>query len=195
MKYLKMLGLTVTAAMALAAFLGTAAASATVLCKTASNPCPVESRYPAGTAIDASLTSGTSMIWESESATWETCTGSTLSLKSAGAGGSALTVPLGVEGWTFIACTHPASLTSKGEMEVHWITGTNDGVLTAKGTSGSVLSCNWSLKEWTQIGIIKGGNPATIEVTLPVGLYCYPVLRMTARYTINSPKPLYVAGS
>lgn len=195
MKYSKTLGLALMGAMALAAFLGTAPASATVLCKTASNPCPSESRYPAGTAFDASLASGTSMIWEGELGTWETCTGSTVTAKTTGSGSGLLTVPLAVEGWTFIACTHPAGLTSKGEMEVHWITGTNNGILTARGTAGTVLSCTWSLKEWTQIGIIKGGSPAELEVTLPTGVSCYPITQMTARYTINSPKPLYIAGS
>ena len=194
MKHLKMLGLAMMAAMALAAFSGAGSASATVLCKVATNPCPLESRYPVGTAIDASLTAGTSMLLEGEFGSIDTCTGSTLSAKSTTAGSSTQTVSLAVEGWTFIACTMEAKLTSKGEMEVHWISGTNNGTLTARGVSGTAANCSWSLKEWTTIGTIKGGNPAEIELSMPITQICW-WQRMTARYTVTAPKPLYVEGS
>jgi hypothetical protein len=195
MKHMKMLGFAAVAAMVLTAFLGAGSASATVLCKTASNPCPAESRYPAGTALDASLTAGTSVIWEAASTPTDTCSGSTFTAKSTSAGSAFQTVLLKVESLIFSNCVATADVLTLGELEVHWITGTHNGTLTARGWSGTAANCTWNYTEWTHVGTIKGGNPATIEISMPIAPLCAFVTRMTASYTVTAPKPLYVEGS
>jgi len=194
MKHLKMLSLVAAVAMAVTMSLAAASASATVLCKTASNPCPSESRYASGTVLDASLASGTSLTFENPSQPVDTCTGSTLKAKSTGTGGSGQSVPFAVEELTFSACTSTALLTVRGEMQLHWISGSSNGILTARGTAGSAAGCSWSLNEWTTIGVVKGGNPATIEINMPITQLCLWT-RMTANYTVTTPKPLYVEES
>jgi len=193
MKYLKMFGLAVGVA-SLMAVLGAGSASATVLCKVASNPCPVESRYVAGTAIDASLEAGRSLLFESGTTAIDTCTASTLQTKTTNTGSSTESVLLKVEAFSIINCVMTSDTTTLGEMQIHWISGTNNGTLTAKGTSGIAANCNWNLKEWTTIGAIKGGNPAKIEFSMPITQICW-WNRMTAIHTITSPKPLYVSAS
>jgi hypothetical protein len=193
MKYLKMLGLAMGVA-SLMAFMGAGSASATVLCKVASSPCPVESRYGAGTTVHASLEAGRSLIFEGGSTVIDTCTSATIQGKSANTGSATESVFLKSEAFSIVNCTTTSDLTTLGEMQIHWISGSNNGTLTAKGTSGVAAGCSWNLKEWTAIGTIKGGNPASIEVTMPNSQICW-WNRMTAIYTITSPKPLYVSGS
>jgi len=192
MKYLKMLGLAMGVA-GLMAVLGAGSASATVLCKVASNPCPVESRYGTGTTIHASLEAGRSLIFEGEFGTIDTCLASTLQMKSTNTGSLTESPRFTVEAFSITNCTMTSDVNTLGEMQIHWISGTNNGTLTAKGTSGVAGNCNWNLKEWTTIGTIKGGNPAKIEFTMPNTLCWWN--RMTAIHTITSPKPLYVSNS
>lgn len=194
MKHLKMLGLAAVAVTAFAAFLGGGSASATVLCKTAANPCPTESRFSAGAQIDGSLMAGTSLTWENAIQPVDTCTGSTFKVKSTTPGSSTETVMFAVEEWTFSGCLSMDRLITPGEMQVHWVSGTNNGTLTARGTSGTAAGCSWSLPEWTTIGLVKGGNPASIEIDMPDPFICL-WRQMTASYTVSTPKPLYVEGS
>lgn len=194
MKYLKMLGLAVMAAAALSAFLGAVSASATVLCKTASNPCPSESRYPAGTRLAATLRSGTSVTWENNEPV-DTCTGSSLKVASTLAGGLGIAIPLTVEELLFTGCITTNDVINRGEMKLEWISGTHNGTLMARGTSGIAAGgCSWSLPEWTAIGTVIGGNPALIEIKMPIPQICF-WNRMTATYTVTSPTSLYVEGS
>jgi hypothetical protein len=193
MKYLKMSGLAMVAAMALTAFLGVGSASATVLCKTAVSPCPVEEKWTANTLLDASNVGN--VTWD----TGNTCTAATISGKTTGSGSSIEPVPFAVEVLSFSTCTVKTTVVTLGELRIEWITGTNDGTITDRGTSGNVSlasgPCGWNFgSEWVLVGRINGGNPAAIEINAPLITSC-PFTRLTGSYTVTTPKPLYVEAS
>jgi len=199
MKHLKMLGLAAVATTAMAALLGVGSASATVLCTTAVSPCPVEERWTAGTALDASLVG--SNTWEAGSTALSTCTGSTIAGKTLGSGSGTETVFVKLETLTFATCTRKTTVITLGELQIHWISGTTDGTITSKGTTGefaeTLTPCGWSFGfsgEWVDFGRIRGGNPATIEMAVPVVGTCW-FNGVTGSYTVTAPKPLYVVAS
>jgi hypothetical protein len=176
MKCLKALGLAAVAAMALTAFLGANSASATVLCTTTP---------PAGTAcgigwhvdeIDASL-SEWSVSFRSTSGSLEAaCTVATLlPVKKGPFTGSATTTPVGEVAkanltWGPIGagCTNTIETIAGGETEIHWIPGTDNGTVTAKGLEVTVVlagvSCTVGLEGTKSTGDLTGGAPAIIHI-------------------------------
>lgn len=204
MKHLKTLGLAVLAAMALAAFLGAGSASATVLCKTATNPCPVGSKYMVGTKLDMSLT-GTG-VWEDTflGTKFQECTSSTIEGTSWNSGGALETVIVQLEkvwwGNPESTCSKTTDLLRWGAFEIHSIAGTHDGTLTGIATEWTIggTNCVYGFAGGTHLGTIKGGNPATVEINgivPPLSGSCTAKYRWTATYTIGTPKPLYVEPS
>lgn len=207
MKYLKMFGL---AAVALTALAGAGTASATVLCKNNLNTEKCSEPYAVGTVGTASLASGSSAIIEEvgpEGETLDTCKGSTATETLQNAGSATTTVAGKVEatGITWSNCTFATKTVSGGETELHWISGTDNGAITAKGfevTINTILfgTCVYGLgntmKEW---GTIVGGSPgsftANAVVTKISGTMCPTQARVTAKYTNTEPKTGYVAGS
>jgi hypothetical protein len=166
-----MFGLAAIAAVAAMAFIGASSASATVLCKTATVPCP--EKYGAGTIIEGTATNAT---LTSNLAT-VVCGHSAAKTEVAIEGGPAATVTGRIINLTFTFC-----FTSEGMIpctvsvqklpyhaEVHWTTGAN-GLLTAKsGGKGSpgvnvvctgVISCTFEKTLFTLP--IDGGNPASV---------------------------------
>lgn len=197
MKHLKTLGLAVVAAMALLAFVGAGSASATVLCKTAVNPCPAEWKYPIGTLLDTSLTAGTSTIWEGAGLP-QTCSESTFKGTTENNGSSTETVLMRLEAFNINNCTLNWTLVSPGELEIHSIEGTNNGTLTVRGLVWQVGPfCRVGFSNWTDIGTITGGNPANvvINVTVPWVGGCFETYHWTASYAVTQPTPLYVESS
>jgi hypothetical protein len=214
MKYLKMLGLAAVAAMALMAFAGAGTASATVLCKknpTAVPPavtgteCPKGEDYPSGTVIDGSQTTATAILETTGGSTLDTCTGSTVKGKTSTTGGATATVTGPIEELTWTGCTFPTSTVTKGSLEIHWIPGTHNGTLTAKGTevtinTGFFGACTYGASATgTDLGTITGGNPATMTINALVPLIknesglCPSEARWTSHYTVTSPTPLYAS--
>jgi hypothetical protein len=194
MKHLKILGLVAVAVVALLAFLGAGSASATVLCKTAVNPCPEGERYGTGSLLVATSTHVT--FYEANK-----CTESTLSGKTTSNGGSGIPVPLAIEKLSFSTCTVNTLVTTLGEMKIEWITGTNNGTIKDRLTKGTVSvppsPCGWQIGfngEWVTIGTIKGGKPATIEMEAPLFGTC-PFTFILGSYTVPAPEPLYVESS
>lgn len=197
MKHLKMLGVAVVAVAALTAVCGAGSASATVLCRTAVNPCPEAWRYPAGTSLHLSLQGHS--VWEVGTEVHYTCTSSTITGKTTASGSSIQTVPVKLETLNTTFCTYKTDTLTLGELEIHSIAGTHNGTITMRGTSWTVNRpanhCIWQFPEWTDIGTIKGGNPATVEISVVFfNTSCIPY-RWTANYTIPSPTPLYVEAS
>jgi len=162
MNYVKITGLIAVAAMALMALFGTGTASATVLCKTATSPCPVGETY-SGT-IKGSLASGTSAVMKDTSGnTLNTCTGGTAE-GSVSAGGASSTVTGNTTSLSLTGCNAKITNLSKCEGELHYISGTNNGTATVKGcefTSSSALfgSCVYSAGPGTtDVGIVEEGK-------------------------------------
>ncbi len=136
MKYVKMLGLAAVAAMALMAFVGASSASATVLCHTTTTPCT--EKWKTGTEPRFVVRPGTAGIWKDTSGAIAakcpegelrgtiTNPGSATETVKASIPASGLTWP-GVEG-----CIKTVTLEG-GTIEVHAISGTDNGTVTVSG--------------------------------------------------------------
>ncbi len=192
MKYLKMLGPAAVAAMALVAF-GAGTASATKLYKGAT-------AVGAGTEIQASLAiGGSARLTTTEGTTLNTCTGSTIKGSTSNAGGSAETVKGSVTAanLTWSGCNNTVDTIEGGELEIHHISGTTNGTLTAKGFKVNVLipffgtTCTYTAGAGTHMGTLTGvsvGN-AVMDVNAIVTTSspgCPPSARWQATYTVTN---------
>ena len=208
MKYVKMLGLAAVAAMALMAFIGASSASATVLCSESGKTTNCASSgkdYAAATTISASLDSGTSAVLKTTGGLIEnTCTTSTVEGPTANTGGATETVRGTVEAakLTFSNCSNTTDVTEGGELEIHWISGTDNGTLTAKNFAVTQIlagiTCTYTAGTGTDLGTVTGGSPATLDVNAVVnksagGFACPSTAVWVANYTVTSPSPLYVS--
>jgi len=217
-KHVKILGLAAVAAMALMAFVGASSASATVLCKvtpTGTNPatCPTAETYGAGTviegtAVDAKLTaSGVGFPNV-------TCNHSVTSASISNTGSASTTVTGTITALDFTECETEGSHTPcevevenlPYHAEVHWTSGTHNGVLTVKshgsGNPGAkvicsgVIECTFSktLFELT----VTGGNPAHVTAAqVPLSLtslgLCPTSATWDATYVATNPTAIWVA--
>jgi hypothetical protein len=206
MKHVKILGLAAAAAIAVMAFLGVGSASATVLCKTNSTPCPVEWHYNTGTTISASLESGTITTFTTTGGIHEDeCTGSTVEGPTANTGGGSETVKASVAAnkLTFSNCTVKTEVMEGGELEIHHITGSMNGTLTAAEFEITInlgVSCVYTAGTSTDLGTVTGGSMATIDISTILSkktgsFICPSTIIWAAAYTVTSPEPLYIAES
>jgi hypothetical protein len=175
MKYLKTSGLAALAVAAVMAFAGAGTASASVLCTTTSNPCT--SVLPAGTALDLSLESGTSLIWQNGGTVLETCTGVTLKSSITSAGSSTSTVKSQNKLLTWTGCNWTNETTVLGGLEIHNISGTHNGTLTAsediawRFNSGAFGTCIYAWKAGADLGTLTEGKPATLDMNSTIVRY------------------------
>ncbi|HXQ88395.1 MAG TPA: hypothetical protein VN733_02040 [Solirubrobacterales bacterium] len=201
MKCLKMAGLAVIAAAALTTFLGVGTASATVLCKTPTDPCPEGWRIPAGTEITASLEVGASTSETDASGNVRrTCTQSVFEGDQENEGGATETVTIDITEISRSSCVTeiPPGRWQTG-LEIHQIPGTNNGTLTAAGEDVTLAffgsSCTYRA---AHVGTLTGGQTPTmkLEVTLKKtggsGFLCPSAVGWDAAYSITGPTPLFV---
>lgn len=104
------------------------------------------------------------------------------------------------------------TLLESGELEVHHISGTDDGTLTGKSTkltvncTPAVTQCIFGTNgEGTDLGALTGGNPAALDGGATVSwlsgtndegsFICGSTAKWEGAYEITSPKPLHVAAS
>jgi hypothetical protein len=130
MKYAKMLGLAVLAALALTALLGAGSASATVLCKTDKIPCPkdgegVSEDFVAGTEIVSAL-DGSVAISSTGGTVLGTCTESILKGKTENTGGEGESVKVKITEFTFGACTGEIVVVKMGRLTIEYIPVSNN---------------------------------------------------------------------
>lgn len=169
MKHLKTLGLAAIAAAALMAFLGTASASATVLCSSTAEPCSTQ-KWPVGTRLEFSLTAGTSLTWVNGGTTLETCKEAVLKSDITNAGSGASTVTSENKTLSFNGCTFANGFTKLGGLEIHNISGTSNGTVTASGEVGWTFnnplfgSCVYGWTTGGVVGTITEGKPATLDL-------------------------------
>jgi len=197
MKHLKLFGAAVAAAMAMLALWGGGAASATVLCKTSSNPCP--EKYLAGTAVNASIATGTEVKFvDSGGFTLDICKKGQLNGKILSAGSSTETVTLRPEFMSYENCVVPLQVATWGSYELHSIIGTANGTLTVTGQTIylNMGECKYVSGTGTHAGVLTGGSAPTIDYSLQLtktsGPCIWPSARLTATYSVTSPTPLYV---
>src|SRR3954451_25338666 len=175
MKHLRMLAVASLAAAAAVAALGDASASATVVCKVTEVPCSSANEWAAGTFMSGSLESGTSGIFETTGgAIEETCTGATIS-GTIENGGSGTSTPKGIAekaNLTWSGCTQAMETTQGGTIEIHHITGTDNGTVTASGFKTKVslfgISCIYGYGNGLDIGTLTGGTKPTLDVNTVV---------------------------
>src|SRR6478752_109063 len=170
MKPLKGLGLPAMAAAVLFALASASTASATVLCKNnASTAICIIGTYGAGTEIKASLVSGNSKL----STPFKTveCSKSTISGKVENAGSSSSTVSGNLSSLTFSECNCEVKTLKNGSLELHQISGTDNGTATSTGAEITAqcstifgnVHCLYATEK-TDLGTLVGGNPAKLEV-------------------------------
>jgi len=215
MKYVKILGLAAIAAAALMAFIGAGTASATVLCSTTTTPCT--SKWPAGTALEFSIVSGGSakLVTTDEKTTLDTCTGSTVkgSLTNAGSATETASGPVEKANLTWSGCSFPTNTTQGAGLEVHAITGSDNGTVTASGefrvTINTVLfgSCVYGVTAGTDLGTLTGTTPTRTDGVFDANAIaskltgseaaCPATSKWTAEYTMTKPAntDLYVEPS
>jgi hypothetical protein len=199
MKYLKTLGLAIIAAAALTAFAGAGTASATVLCSTTTSPCPEAQKYPVGTRIGFSLAAGTSLAWVNGGTTLETCKEAVLKSDITNAGSATSTVTSKNNTLSFSQCTFNNSFTVLGGLEIHNISGTSNGTVTASGEVGWTFvnplfgSCIYGWTNGGGVGTLTEGKPATLDFNLGItrlpgsSIACPENGQLTANLTQTEP--------
>jgi hypothetical protein len=202
MKYLKMLVLAAVAPSALMAFFGAGTASATKLCSTTVDPCPAGQHWPAGTEIDLSLVpEGSSLETDTQGNRIETCTVSTVKVKTTTTGSTSETVKGNITSLLWEGCGSPTKTIKMGSLEIHKIAGTSNGTLTASTitevTSSSFFfgSCVYGVTSGVSVGDLTEGKGSTAILHVNTikhkfsgsNFACPETTRWTATYQLTSP--------
>ncbi len=199
MRKLGILGGVVAMACLALGLIGTASVSATVLCKTATNPCS-GGTYAKGATIEASLKSGTKFSLTTGFGEVR-CSESTIKGEVSNAGGEAVNATIAITSFSLGECNCGAKVLKSGSWSVEAPEGGN-GKLVSNGTETTFecleIHCIFSTSS-TSIGTLKGGEAAAIamESTLPrtggrSGASCGSFGTLKAEYTITTPTNLYV---
>jgi hypothetical protein len=213
MRYVKMLGLAVVAAAALAVFFGASSASASTICAKNSTPCKTtaEGMHLTGTEIKASVKTGTKAILKAGIFTVE-CGEGTAEIITTNTGTAAENLKGNLSELTFAACgkanvTVESPLTAKKTTAAGTLShtaGTMDGKLTV-GAGVKVKiellgeTCFYGGPVNEKLTVI-GGEPATmkaekakIERLAGSGPFCANPATWEAEYSVTSPTALFVA--
>jgi len=203
MKYVKMLGLAVMAAVFMA-IVGAATASATVICENNLNTEKCSAPYAIGTKGTASVPAGSSVsLTNTANESLDTCTESTVTgvLKSQGAEKPALSELSSI---TFGNCTFPTKTVNPGRGELTWIKGTDNGTLFTYETQATINtiffgSCIYGVTG-TDMGTTVGGNPGSLTVNAIVEKFsgsafaCPSTAKLTGTYVATSPTNAWVSN-
>jgi len=209
MKHLKMLCLAAIAALAAMALAGAGSASATVLCKTTTTPC--SSPYGKGSIFVPSLASGSSNVLEAsfeeggEEFVLQTCLQTKVKVEIENSGGSTSTVSGPVRELVGGSCAYPMTTLKAGSLEIHHISGTDNGTVTGSFTEVTVNSalfgsCVYGVGTGNDFGTLFGGESPTLKVNGIVkktggSIICPSEARWTGEYKVTEPTPLYVEPS
>lgn len=210
MNHLKIFGVAAVAAAIVMALVGASSASATALCSLNQEECA--SPLVTGTAVEASLKTGTKAVLKTELATVE-CSKSATSGKTTS--GAAPSVSGVIENLSFSECktTSGTNCTVGTALSLPYsasITATGSGngklVVTKGGGGGNpgatvtclgVIECTFRTPSATLN--VLGGNPAVakaegIELTERSGLICpAKEAKWTAEYAVSKPNPLWIS--
>jgi hypothetical protein len=194
MKYLKMLGLSALAAMALSAILASGA-SATTLEVTGV-------KKNEAVTIVATLEPNTSAILKDElGSTTDTCTESTVkgtTTKFTAAGVNP--IHGNIETLTFDKCSHTTDVVANGSLSVSWIKGTTNGTVSSSNAEVTVRSTFFGITATcktgagTDIGTITGkatGN-ATMDINGTIDCGSLGNSAWTGSYWVTEPHNLGV---
>jgi hypothetical protein len=197
MKRLSILMGVLTAAL-LTLGLGASSASATVLCKSATNPC-TGGTYGKGTVIEATLKSSSSYPFGAMN-----CTEGSMKGEVTNPGGEGTDVVGTFSSVSFSGCGESSTLTvlKPGTFKIKSPSGGN-GTLVWEGFEMTIkpsgIHCIYSGFGETTTLSLKGGETASLVASNAVlprtggSFVCGSRAEWTAEYTVTAPKPLYVA--
>jgi len=120
-----------------------------------------------------------------------------------------MTASLPAKSLAFSGCVEgPVVSLGAVELEVHWISGSLNGTVTAKGLELTVTyrtmgSCVYTSGTEVDIGKLTGSATSTSEARLEVdakftkksGFFCPSSMEWLAEYRVTQPKPVYVLSS
>jgi hypothetical protein len=163
---------------------------ATVLCKTASNPCLPENVYDKGSTLKLELKKETLFNFVAGGITWVACPKVVIEgeVTTYGGGGADVGGPL--KEFTFSGCTNEVTVLKKGTFSVHRTSG-NNGTLTLKGfeVNDGIFCPIWT---GPAALTLTGGATASAAIsgTVPG---CPGENKWVAMFTVVKPSPLYVS--
>jgi len=211
MKYIKMIGLAAVAVAAMMAIAGTGTASATVFCHTTSSPCP--EKWKLGTEPRFIVKPGTAGIWNDTSGGIAAkCPEGELRGTITSAGSSTETVKISVPGsgliWKSVEGCIETKTLEGGTLEVHAISGTDNGTVTVTGfkITISILgsSCIYGFGVGQTLGTLTGNGSGTAVLDIKTnfvkkegGFICPTDLNWAEEFTQEKPSGtgLYVLSS
>ena len=212
MNHLKTLGLGAFAVIALL-LLGAATASATVLCKTTTNPC--EGHYMAGTAFEAEGNGVKIKTPFNENY----CEYSTITGKTSATGSATETVTASIESLSFnkCSCSNGANpevgVLKLPSLEVHHLSETDNGLVTGGGLKLTVrctdnkVACTFENSSFGEgaLRLTGGEEEPRLHVKIYLkwtagdsseflcgGSFGIPLILWEGNYQFKSPTPLYV---
>ncbi|MFL5834506.1 MAG: hypothetical protein ACJ76B_11090 [Solirubrobacterales bacterium] len=210
MKFIKMMGLAVVAALAVMAMVGASAASASgTACKTNSEPCPAGDLYAAGTKMTAQLVPGTHATLTSSVGN-VTCKNSTvagvlnepakahgeitsLTFTNCTLGETECTVSATKPPYTVTGIATPAVL-GKGNGDFTVTQKAGGSVPGATVVCGFFINCTFSSTDITLK--FTGGSPAKLKAEAVnlnrSGGICPSTSVWHAEYEVTAPKPLFL---
>jgi hypothetical protein len=207
MKFLRILGLTAAVVAALA-LVGAGTASATVLCTTnaSTTTCGAPNHVKAGSTIEAALEGTNQAVFEdTNNNVKEKCPSSVIRGTTENTGSAKETVKWKVPAieLSFSNCGVTFNSSAAGKIEMEWIPKTDNATLKATGFKIEInpFGSEWCIYEFggtsTDIGVLKGANPASISVNALIPrvntcVFLPTSLRWTGTYTVRDPNPLYV---
>lgn len=204
MNYLKTLGLAVCVGLAAAVVLAAGTASATVLCKTTSNPCA--SPYNEKTLIHAVLKSKTLATFTSGGVVRVTCEESTFQGETKNKGSLGVDVELPLATLTFGKCDKTTTVVKAGSLKFRFKE-KGSGTVRSAGLELSLeitgLPCVYGTATETEIGTITEPASDTSDTFIDVNVnlpkisgsgFCPSSITWTSEYTVTSPVPLYLAN-
>lgn len=200
MRRLGALGVVLAIALLALGLGGGTTASATVLCKTATNPCS-GNFYGKGTTVEASLKSGTKSVLHSPSNDIE-CTSSSIKGEVTSPGGVGSNASGTVSSLSFGGCNATVSVLKKGTFTIE-SPAEGNGTLKLEGLeiTTEFLSTHCIYAGPASFSLNGGGmaviaGPSSLRRTGGnSGLFCGTLessQAWTAEYTITAPEPLYV---
>jgi hypothetical protein len=205
MKYAKMLGLCLVAALALMALVGAGTASATKLCKENKSPCPAGSTIAAGTALKGQQVAGTKSVFTTSLLTVE-CSGSTIEGKTTTAGGAGTAVKGEITSVLWSGCVSSlGGACTTSALGLPWtseVTGSGgSGTMTINKAAGKFVCTVTCEYEASSLALTAtGGNPAVVKAEKASfkkkggSFLCPATATWTSQYEITTPKPLFVVS-
>jgi hypothetical protein len=200
MKHLKMLGLAMTATLALMAF-ASGSAQATALCTSADTPaCTNAHTYLADTAIGFSSTSGTSIAHTGGGNTFFACTGVSLKGKTTSTGSSGKAVNMTINSLTWSDCGQTMHTITNGSLSFKWINGTHSATVEGQGTQWTYVifgsSCTYGFGNGTHLGTLTGSEQPILKIAATVmrvagGTLCPASMGFDAELAVTEPHAVY----